>query len=104
MIELYYEIPIFIMFIFLIYFILQTYKSYSAISSSYLNKAYLWFIGAAICLAIWGIDHIYTDIMPMSLDDQVFKHYYIGHGFLLAVVICLAFGARNINAFSKKFG
>jgi hypothetical protein len=103
-IPLYYEAPLVLIVLLLVYFIFQNYSAYRSISSDLMKKIYLWLVLAAVFFILWGVDHAYNDLVPKSAAEAEFAHFFISHGFLLAVVICLAKAGAYIGEFGKKFG
>jgi hypothetical protein len=92
-IPIYYEVPLFIFVLLAIYTIYKLVIARRLLTGGSLNEPYLWFIIAAIFFLLWGVDHIYHDMVPLSENLRLFFHYVISHGMLLISMICIAIAA-----------
>lgn len=99
-----YEIPILVILILLFYFVIQNFLTMRAISTSPLKKVHSWLIAAGIFFMVWGADHLYNDIVPLTENEELFFHYVVSHGGLLIAVICLAMAAKYIGDFGEEYG
>ena len=95
--KFFYEVPLFIFVILAIYSITLFTKSAKLLAGGKLQKSMSWLLFATIFFTLWGIDHIYHDLVPLSPDMRDFFHYIVSHGMLLIALVCLAVSAHATN-------
>jgi hypothetical protein len=100
-IPLIYEIPLFLFIGLAIYTIYAFFAARKIWAGGTLVKTYSWLILATIFFTLWGIDHVYHDMFPLSEKLLLFFHYGISHGFLLISMICLAISAYQTKLIAK---
>jgi hypothetical protein len=94
-IPFYYEIPLFVFVALAIYTIYSLVVARRFLVGGKISSPYLWFIIATVFFALWGIDHVYHDLVLLPPDIALFFHYTISHGFLLISMFCVAVAAHQ---------
>lgn len=93
------------MFIFVglsIYTIWQLIVARKLLVGGQIRRPYLWFILSSIFFTLWGVDHIFHDLIPLPVELRDFFHYVISHGFLLISMIFITVAARLTSSIYKS--
>jgi len=101
--QLLYEIPLFIFLVLSAYTIFQLKKAKAHLGKSPMADSYKWIMVAAIFFTLWGVDHIYHDLVTLPEHLRLFFHYIISHGFLLTAMVFIAIAARKTLEFAYSW-
>ena len=93
LIPLSYEIPLFIFIALALYTIHKLWVAQRLLSGGSLREPYRWFIAATVFFLLWGLNHVYNDVVPLPAATQVFLHYVVSHGMLVVSMLCIAVAA-----------
>ena len=94
-IPIFYEIPLFVFIVVAIYAIYQLTIVREQLAPGDLRDAHMWLIAGVISFTLWGLDHLYHDLVPLSAELQLFFHYVISHAFLMIAMICIGISAKK---------
>ncbi len=96
----YLDIPLFIFVILAFLTIYKLIKVKSYLSEGKLKESYVWLVVVAISFSLWGVDHLYHDLVPLG-DLEVFFHYVVSHGFLMISIVALYISASKLGKAHK---
>lgn len=94
---IFYEIPIFLILLLLVYGIYQLRTARDLAGSGLISKPFNWCIRGTFFVVLWSLVHIVQDILRVSERIEYILHYIVGHGFLFIAAMCVTIAIIKIK-------